>query len=337
MDKLVSGDDLEAQLNELEKHHPELYAVIDLRRIRAWKNELAAESSVRDDFGPGGRGVEYLQAQTLDGNARAAGIMQLTQLVLSSPSAGQSRDRIIIDLLGGNGLVRRVISATAGLERASILTCDASPHMVSAAWAQGAPAIIQRAEQPLLCSDSVDGVLLAYGSHHIPVGLRQTVVNEAYRILRPGGIFVLHDFLQGSPAERWFTDVAHPYSLTGHDFIHFTSQEIKHYLTVAGFASSTVMSLGDSYTLTGDTADDARRNMGQYLVKMYGLIRAERALGEEEAYSWAADRAQQIFRYPDDGVTPMASQLSYDKTKRTWRFTIPRRALVGMGSKRSRG
>jgi len=330
---MVRGYDLETQLCELERNHPELHAVIDPQRLSTWRDELAHRSEMQDDFGPSGRGVEYLQAQELNVNARAVGITQLAQLMLGRPGANPARDRIIVDLLGGNGLVRRVISATLGPRAASVLTCDASPHMVSAAWAQGAPAIIQRAEQSLLRSGSVDGVLLAYGSHHIPVGLRQTVANEAYRVLRPGGIFVLHDFLHGSPAERWFADVAHPYSLTGHDFEHFTYREIKDCIARAGFVTSSVMDLDDSYTVTGATADEARRNMGQYLVKMYGLVRVERELGTDAAYYWAADQARQIFRYADDGVTAKASRLCYDDRERTWYLTIPRRAVVGIGWK----
>lgn len=330
---MIAGHDIETQLCQLKKNHPELYAVIDPQRFGTWRDELALQSEMRDDFGPGGRGVEYLQAQELNANARAVGITQLAQLMLAKPGVEHIRDHIIVDLLGGNGLVRRVISATLGPGAASVLTCDASPHMVSAAWAQGAPAIIQRAEQPLLRSGSVEGVLLAYGSHHIPVSLRQTVANEAYRILRPGGIFVLHDFLRGSPAERWFADVAHPFSLTGHDFEHFTYREIRECVARAGFVTGSVMDLDDSYTLPGATADEARRNMGQYLVKMYGLVRAERELGPDAACFWAADQAQQIFRYADDNVTAKASQLCYDGREGIWYLTIPRRAVVGIGWK----
>jgi SAM-dependent methyltransferase len=205
--------------------------------------------------------------------------------------------------------------------------------MVSAAWAQGAPAIIQRAEQPVLRSSSVDALLLAYGSHHIPVELRQAVANEAYRILRPGGIFVLHDFLRGSAAERWFAEICHPYSLTGHDFTHFTYSEIRKYLAVAGFANHRVMDLDDSYTVTGATEEAASNNMGEYLVKMYGLGRAERERGADDACHWAADQARLIFRYARNGVSAKVGGVSYDEAEHAWRLTIPRRAAVGIGYK----
>lgn len=328
----VPGNDPWAQLEELRKAFPELYSVIDRNRLEEWSGDLAAESATRDDFGPGGRGTEYLQAQALDVHARATGISQLVRLLMGTPAREDGRPRIMVDLLGGDGLVRRVCREAA-LGQVSILTCDLSPYMIASAWSQGLPALIQRAERPLLKDSSVDAVLLAYGSHHIPAAMRQALVSQAYRVLRPGGVFVLHDFLCGSPADRWFSDVVDPYSATGHKFRHFTSNEVNDCLTGAGFTRHEVLDLNDSYSVTGASRRTTESAMGRYLVKMYGLTKAESTWGPEGASRWALSRARSIFTYREPGSTIAESDLRFDNVARAWRMRIPRRAVVGVGEK----
>jgi len=238
----------------------------------------------------------------------------------------------LVDLLGGDGLLYRACR-NMGVKNLSVLTCDLSPHMVSAAWERGAPALLQAAEEPLLKSSSVDVVLLAYGSHHIAPSSRQQVVEEAYRMLRTEGIFVLHDFPQHSPAEQWFREVADRYSKTGHKFDHFTSGEIADYLKRAGFAEIRILEIDDSYSAVGLSEIDARMNIGKYLVKMYGLMPPAAELEEQSGWLWAADRAQEIFQYDDNGSTAKNGQVWYDPAKEAWRISVPRRAIVGIGRK----
>ncbi|MEU7161559.1 class I SAM-dependent methyltransferase [Streptomyces chrestomyceticus] len=87
--------------------------------------------------------------------------------------------------------------------------------MAEQAWARGIPAVRQRAESLLFRDASVGGVLLAYGSHYIPVAQRGAVVQEAFQVLQPGGVFVLHDFLTDSPVDVWFRKVVDVYAAIG--------------------------------------------------------------------------------------------------------------------------
>jgi ubiquinone/menaquinone biosynthesis C-methylase UbiE len=327
----VSGNDLQAQLDQLRLNSPEVYERIDPIRVGSWQDELTRNGFHKDDFGAesnGGRGNMYVRAQTLNVQARAHGIAQLVELMRQGP-AGR---RTIVDLLGGDGLVRRVC-ALLGLSDVEVMTCDASPHMVQAAWATGVPALLQRAERQLFRTASVDGVLLAYGTHHIPLDARGVVTAEAYRVLRQGGTFLLHDFLTGSPMDDWFSNVVHNYSQTGHDYPHFSREEIQGYLAKAGFEFYELKEIDDPYTATGRTPEEAELSLGEYLLNMYGLCKIEESLGTERASRWAADQGKEIFQYPREDGTVQKSALEYVEELDVWRFTIPRRAIVGIGRK----
>lgn len=98
-----------------------------------------------DDFGPdasSGRGDHYMSAQTTNVMARAHGINQL----LGFMNAQNGRSDCIV--LGGDGLLRKV-AVHLGLSGIEILSCDILEHMITAAWAAGALAILQRAERLL--------------------------------------------------------------------------------------------------------------------------------------------------------------------------------------------
>jgi len=240
--------------------------------------------------------------------------------------------RRVVDLLGGDGLVRRVCSLL-GFSDLEIITCDASPLMVEAAWASGIPALLQRAERMLFRSESVDAVLLAYGTHHIDPGARLGVVEEAYRVLRSGGTFVLHDFLVGSPVDRWFSEIVDRYSLTGHKYAHFTRDEIREYLIKAGFGSVEVLEIDDPYMATGKDPKEAELRVGEYLVDMYGLRKAQENLGDAAAFRWAATQAKEMFRYPAEDGAMLESVTEYVEQMNAWRCTIPRRAIIGVAEK----
>ncbi|MEV5749482.1 class I SAM-dependent methyltransferase [Actinoallomurus sp. NPDC052308] len=330
----VPGNDLRAQIEQLRRHSPGVYRRIDLDRVESWEYERARNGAHRDDFDAdtaGGRGSSYVRAQVLNVDARAYGIGRLMELMRPAPGEQDTADRrTIVDLLGGNGLVRQVC-ARLGIPDVEVVTCDASPHMVQTAWAAGIPALLQRAERQLFQTESVDGVLLAYGSHHIPAEDRGVVAEDAYRVLRRGGTFLLHDFEAGSPMDTWFTTVVDPYSQTGHEFAHFTADEIQEYLIKAGFDTYEVVEIDDPYTAVGETPETAELNLGEYLVNMYGLCRIQESLGEQEAFRWALDRAKQIFQYDNGDDEPLRGTLEYDSDLRSWRMTIPRKALVGVG------
>lgn len=330
---IVTGNDVQGQLAHLRRHHPTLYATADHQRLASWEAELGSTPEQHDDFGAetqGGRGIAYLQAQAFNSRARATGIRKLLDFADPARSAPAGQRPVVVDLLGGDGLVRKVCDEL-GIGPFDILTCDASPHMVAAAWAAGMPALLQRAERPLLRDRSVDAVLLAYGSHHVPPSDRQSVATEAYRMLRPGGAFVLHDFLVGSPVDTWFEEVVDVYSETGHKFLHFTRGEIDGYLAKAGFNHREVVEIDDPYTAVGATREEAEIEIGRYLLHMYGLVKVFDGRTEQEACRWVAERAKAVFRYREPDGTYAESEVRQEEATDTWHATVPRRAVVGVG------
>jgi SAM-dependent methyltransferase len=237
----------------------------------------------------------------------------------------------VVDVLGGDGLVRRV-AGSLGLSDVAVLTCDLSPYMVRAAWSADCPALLQKADHLLQRDSSVDGVLVAYGSHHIAPEDRATLARESYRVLRPGGVLVLHDFLVGSPMGEWFDQVVDQYSETGHQFEHFTREEMLGYLATAGFESFEVVDLADPYVATAATPVEAELGLGRYLLDMYGLVEIDR-LHDGQAARWAIERARTIFRYPREHGEVGQLSVRYDDDAEAWRCTVPRMAIVGVGRK----
>ncbi|WP_410586691.1 class I SAM-dependent methyltransferase [Amycolatopsis sp. lyj-23] len=326
---IVDGTDLDAQASALRTVSPRLHRCLDPVRLTTTAS-AALDRSVRD-FGPettGGRGGAYVRAQTTQLAARADGIRAL--LGLFGPAV-RHPDAVVLDLLGGNGLVRQV-NDLFGLIDAEILTCDGAPHMVSAAWAQGSPAVLQQAQHLVVRDCSVDGVLLAYGTHHIPAAERAGVAREARRVLRAGGVFVLHDFDVGSPMDTWFAEVVDPYSATGHRYPHLTRTVIGDHLAAAGFRGYRVTEIVDPYVTTAPTREEARLRLGRYLTDMYGLVRAEAELGPDGASAWAARRAEEIFRFTTQDGVPARPR--FERTSDgQWAYLVPRPALVGTAVK----
>lgn len=329
---MALAEDFSKQIDELRQNYPAVHSKLDPRLVAEWHAYLATNPPLnRDDFGPAGRGESYAEAQVSNERAREIGIVGLLELMRSgSASAGTEASNrgpaTIADLLGGDGLVRRVGHA-AGLTDLEIVTCDASPYMVRIALELSGPALLQRAERHLFATGSLDGVLLAYGSHHIPPDLRSTVAAESYRVLAENGTFVLHDFAVGSPVDTWFTTVVDPWSNTGHRYTHYTADSIREYLATAGFTDCRLIELPDPYRAWGETPEATERSLGEYLLRMYGLTKAYAEFGAERAAKWAAEQARQIFRYPGGLETTL------DPVSGGWQITVPRIALVGVGRK----
>ncbi|GGY37587.1 class I SAM-dependent methyltransferase [Streptomyces djakartensis] len=290
--------------------------------------ELFGRTDDFGDTGSGGRGESYVVAQRST-RTRARGINQLVDLVTGNSRAAS---RILVDLLGGDGLVSRVVALT-GRDDAVIATCDASPFMVEQAWASGIPALRQRAESLLFRDESVGGVLLAYGSHHIPVAERGTVAEEAFRVLQPGGIFVLHDFLTDSPVDVWFRKVVDVYAATGHDYPHFERDEAVSCLGSAGFEDVVPVLMDDSFVVSGATKEQAELELGRYMADMYGLEKLYDELGAQDTHRRTFELVCDIFRYEDVAGAYREVQASFDESRSVWTVTMPREALVVSGRK----
>jgi SAM-dependent methyltransferase len=326
---IVVDTDLPSHITILRDAYPHFYKCLDVSRVLEWQRDASSLNDRNDDFGPdgaGGRGTHYINAQTSSPMARSKGIEGLLRLITRELGVTNG---IVLDLLGGDGLVHKVANQLQ-LSNLNILTCDISEHMVQAACDARVPAIHQRAER-LLCKDgSVDGVLLAYGTHHIDPSDRSFAFQEAHRVLRPGGVFVIHDFEVGGPMDKWFGEVVDIQSRTGHPFRHFARSDIADYFSAAGFKGYRIIDMTDSYCAVGDTPEEARLAMGEYLIDMYGLVKVEEAKGRNGAAYWALEKAREIFGHTEGGADP-----TFDPATGIWRMEVPRSALVGVAIRRS--
>jgi ubiquinone/menaquinone biosynthesis C-methylase UbiE len=270
-------------LVRIENVHPELCSALDFQRTGsgAALDELAGSHS-EFDSDDHGRGDSYRRAQR-DALVRWTGIRQL--LRLAAPDASETPAGLeVLDVLGGDGTLARAAASQAGGggPRLRIVTGDLSGHMVDRALAQGLPAVRQAAHFLFLRDASMDAVLLAYGTHHIPPSRRPEAVAEAVRVVRPGGRIVLHDFDESSPMAGFFTGVVHPNAPGGHRYDHFTRDELDGLFRSAGVPAR-IVDLYDPLIVRAGTEDAARARMCDYVGDMYGLGELFAGLGGVDA------------------------------------------------------
>lgn len=317
-------------LADLYHRAPHLFALLDPARLDADEPPPPTDF---EDAPAGGRGDTYRLAQE-DPTVRLHGIRQL--FTITSPRGVLSSwrpEHVLVDLLGGDGTLARAVELfTAPANRPTVLTSDMSAGMVRAAQRRALPAIRQAAQRLRLRDESVDAVLMAYGTHHIPLAERLTAVREAHRVLRPGGTLALHDFAEDSAVARWFGDVVHRYSHTGHDYPHFTETELQCLFTEAGFGDVRIGRMYDPLVLTAPTRSEARLRLGDHLRWMYGLTRLE---GDDslQSASRTADLAEETFVHlaADRAPGQEIGEVSYHVTGHDWRVELPRVALVAVG------
>lgn len=298
--------------------HPDLADMIDPGRVANIEQYLSSMNQISWEFEDhtSGRGAEYNEAQLATTN-RAVGMTRLLQLFSPCGKQLPGPDAIILDALAGDGTVRRFVDGMS--LRPEVISADLSAFMVAQCLVQGLPCIRQSADASLLRDDMLDGVLIAYGSHHLPAAARPAAAAEASRTLKPGGRFVLHDFEIGGPVDAWFSQVVHPNSVTGHDHRHFSRPEMHALMQSAGFAGIDVFDVDDPFTLHGSTADEARCNLLRHLHNMYGLTRLPLA-------------TEQDFLRMEDLVVQTLGAFTIDRSKKGWTAHLNRVALVAVGS-----
>lgn len=258
-------------VREVTTRHPALRSVLDFSRPGAEEAIKSLVSTTTEfDSDETGRGDSYRRAQE-NATVRWTGTRQLLRLCIPRASA---RGTVVLDVLGGDGTLARAVIAQAkhAASGLSVLTGDISGSMIERALSHGLPAVRQAAHFLFLRDDSVDAALLAYGTHHIAPADRPAAVREAFRVTRPGGRVVLHDFEDMSPMARFFARVVHTSSKAGHNYLHFSRESLRCVFEQAS-ATASITDVYDPYRVCGTTANDAKRRMCRYIVDMYGITR----------------------------------------------------------------
>lgn len=316
---LLSGSAVENHLDFL-CNDSALCALLSPERLQDAERHVADMNSSSWEFEheeAGGRGLAYNSAQKSTDN-RKEGMTRLLQCL--SPGAGfPGPDFRILDVLGGDGTLAR-FCATLGDRMPTIYSADISKFMVDACRAQRLPCIRQSATRSLFRDNILDGVLIAYGSHHLGTEERPAAVREAHRTLKPGGRLVLHDFEAGGKSARWFETVVHPYSRTGHPHAHFSRSEMSGLFAGAGYRDVAVFEIDDPITLQGSSPEEAKHNAIMHMFDMYDLIKIADS---------RCDVPARLERHISETLGP----ISIRREECRYVAQISRQALVAVGTK----
>jgi SAM-dependent methyltransferase len=327
-------------LNECEVKHPALYERLSLDRILANREifrQIDSMSRTFEGSDKGGRGDSYRRTQVRYPMARAAAIKSLFCTLL--PADGSSGPRkYILDVLGGNGtLTRTMRMVTPPEQMPEIFTGDIAGSMVTDALARGFPAVRQPAQSLLLADRTMDGVIFAYGTHHVPVSDRLTVLTEAHRVLRPGGRVLVHDFVENSPTARWYSEILDKYTTTGHDCVHFTQAGIRALLEAAGFTNVCVTKIYDPCTIWADHPDQAWTRLLAYLVDLFSLegLRPKDGQASQDHWRMVREIISPYAEYltDDDAMDRQLDPIKIFHGNGRYAAELPRVALVATGDK----
>ena len=122
-------------------------------------------------------------------------------------------------------------------------------------------------------------MIFAYGTHHIPIKDRIKAFKEANRVLKDGGKIVFHDYAEGSITSRWYSEIIHEFTYTGHDFIHFYKDQLEADLIEAGFDEVNVFYSYDPFIMEGESPTQAKEILLEHLVSLFGLKKFEERYG----------------------------------------------------------
>lgn len=129
----------------------------------------------------------------------------------------------VVDVAGGTGRAARAVDVP---ERVVV---DAAGGMLRAV-PDGLEPVRGDASRLPLRHGSVDAVLVVDALHHLRRA--DAVVDEAMRVLRPGGVLVVREFDRGTLRGRLVEAVEH---VVGFDSAFFTADELARRLDDAGF------------------------------------------------------------------------------------------------------
>lgn len=322
--------ELNGYVNWLQSNHSGITTVInDVSTLSASELEVKLRGlEACQDFSEKGRGNQW--ASTVDQHleVRKKGVSTLLGPIVAASQNGRAdptQPFFLLDVFGGAGFIAQFAQRVFGFQ-GTVITSDPSVLMVRLTLKKQFPALWQRAQDLFMTrDDSVDAVLFAYGTHHIPVEERLQSFREAWRVLRPGGVLVAHDFSEHSPTARWFAEVVDPYTFTGHKHAHFTAEGMATYYREAGFVAPAVMEIDDPFEFSAASREAALIETIEFMGSAYGLKKLERSV-EGTQFLWG--KIQEIF--------PLDETVGGGPAGETHQIVVHRPALLGVGRKPNR-
>lgn len=283
-----------------------------------------ADGSTEDEES---RGEARYQARLLaapTGELAVSGEIALSGAeLLHLVNAGHAAWLVTADAAGAEPLADRAAAFVAARRDedggALIVTNDISPHMFYRAGLWGLPSREDATQlSRTFLDDSLDGVLFAYGTHHIPDMFAAT--REAREVMKPGAVVVVHDFFDEGPAGQWFHHVVDKHSKTGHDIPHIGPVQMAVMLFAAGFRDVELHETQDPFFFACDGVEVKARDLAlNYLLGMYGM---------EQSFHHRMDHFEEVVK----------TVLTYPEVDETPVFTdgfvyVPRRAVVARARK----
>jgi ubiquinone/menaquinone biosynthesis C-methylase UbiE len=172
------------------------------------------------------------------GTANAMRRQMLPPLVRRLPDRHWTEVRIL-DLACGTGPLLRMLAAT--FPRAWLFGCDLSPHYVTHARRVLSDIvrlslIVANGEALPFRDGYFDAITCAYLFHEVPPAVRDTVLQEAARVLKEDGILVLADSIQPTDAPALARHLEHfPEQFHEPFYRHYLKDDIHRRLETAGF------------------------------------------------------------------------------------------------------
>ncbi|MEB3309275.1 MAG: class I SAM-dependent methyltransferase [Snowella sp.] len=147
----------------------------------------------------------------------------------------------ILDIACGTGRSLKMLRAT--FPKASLFGVDLSPAYLRKAnqllsqSGDELPQLIQaNAEALPYLSNYFQGITSVFLFHELPPKARQNVIEEAFRVLKPGGVFVICDSIQAIDSPE-FQPIMENFRTLFHEpyFRHYINDDLVKRLEIAGF------------------------------------------------------------------------------------------------------
>jgi ubiquinone/menaquinone biosynthesis C-methylase UbiE len=148
-------------------------------------------------------------------------------------SKNQMEKLSIMDFLSGSGTLFKRLKALWKQEQnlPTVLGIDISEKMCKLAHKNEETVFWGSYNNHCFKNNVADSVVAAYGVHHIPFQERKMFITSAYNVLKENGVFLIHDFLEGHPSARWYSEIIHKYRTYGHECKHFTEGNMRSLLS----------------------------------------------------------------------------------------------------------
>ncbi|MGL6337646.1 MAG: class I SAM-dependent methyltransferase, partial [Waterburya sp.] len=149
----------------------------------------------------------------------------------------------VLDIACGTGRTLKMIRAA--LPKVSLCGTDLSPAYLRKAnqllseIPGELPQLLQaNAEKLPFLDNYFQGLTSVFLFHELPASARQEVINEAFRILQPGGVFVICDSMQAIDSPD-FQVMMNNFPAIFHEpyYRHYTTDNLEERLTTAGFTN----------------------------------------------------------------------------------------------------